>query len=116
MGTYEGLILAIGWFVLRFGLPVAITALLIWFFRKLDTRWQAEAKQHIDQSKIERIAPVVRCWLLNDCPEDKTKYCLAFQNQDVPCWQNFRAGDGSLQARCLACRVFRGTPAPAFGD
>jgi hypothetical protein len=30
----------------------------------------------------------------------------------VPCWQVFRGKDGQLQERCLACEIFRRSPAP----
>jgi len=32
---------------LRFVLPIAATLLVIWFFRKLDAKWQLEAQQQL---------------------------------------------------------------------
>ncbi|MBM3144230.1 MAG: hypothetical protein FJ010_04510 [Chloroflexi bacterium] len=115
METTQGLLLAIGWFLLRFGLPVALTGLVIWLFKRLDARWQAEAQEYRKRTGVESLAPTVRCWLLNDCPEERKQNCPAFLNQGTPCWQHFRAGDGSLRESCLGCGVFRGAPVLASG-
>jgi len=40
--TFGILILGI---LVRFMIPIGVTALLVWFFRKLDQQWQEEAKQ-----------------------------------------------------------------------
>ena len=112
METTQGLLLAIGWFLLRFGLPVLGTTLVIWLFRRLDARWQAEAREYKKHTGLESLVPVVRCWILNDCPEERRQNCPAYQNQDKPCWQHFRAVDGALKQSCLECRVFRAAPAP----
>lgn len=112
METMQGLLLAIGWFLLRFGLPVLATILVVWFFRRLDARWQAKAQEYKARSGIESLVPVVRCWLINDCPEERRQNCPAYQNQEKPCWQHFRAVDGSLKESCLGCGVFRGAPVP----
>lgn len=118
MDTTQGLLLAIGWFLLRFGLPILLTVLVIWFFRRLDARWQAEAQESKASVSLENLVPVIKCWVLNDCPEERREQCKAYQNQDVPCWQNFRAVDGALKESCLGCGVFRGAPVPisASGD
>jgi len=116
--TTQGLLLAIGWFLLRFGLPVLATALVIWFFKRLDARWQSEAQEYTERTGLESLVPAVRCWLLNDCPEERRQKCPAYQNQEKPCWQHYRLVDGSLKESCLSCRVFRGAPAsaPVAGD
>ncbi|MBC8507702.1 MAG: hypothetical protein ISR58_02055 [Anaerolineales bacterium] len=118
METMQGLLLAIGWFLLRFSLPVLGTALVILFFKRLDARWQAEVKDYKERAGLESLVPVVRCWLLNDCPEEKRQSCPSYQNQEKPCWQHFRAVDGALKESCLGCGVFRGAPAvvPISGD
>lgn len=116
MDTTQGLLLAISWFLLRFGVPVLVTALVIWLFKQLDSRWQAEAQELQERIGPETLMPAVRCWVLNDCPEDKMQNCPAYQHREKPCWQNFRAVDGSLQENCLGCGVFRGAPVPVAGD
>jgi hypothetical protein len=116
METTQGLLLAIGWFLLRFGIPVLATLLVIWAFKRLDARWQDEAKEQLERVGREILVPTVRCWVLKGCPEDKKMNCPAYQNQDIPCWQQFRADDGTLKEDCLGCGVFRGAPVPVSGD
>ena len=116
METFEGLFLTIFWFVLRFGLPVLVTVAIVWFLKKLDTRWREQAEEVRAQAVADGVIPVVKCWLLNDCPEEAKKNCLAYQNQGKPCWQHFRMTDGCLKEDCINCKVFRGAPVPVVGD
>ena len=116
METYEGLLLAIFWFVLRFGVPILITVALIWLFSKLDKRWREQAEEVRAQAVADGVIPVVKCWLLNDCPDEAKAKCLAYQNQGKPCWQHFRTKDGCLKEDCINCQVFRGAPVPIVGD
>lgn len=97
---------------LRFGLPVGLTLLVCWFFRRLDARWQEEAEAYQKRSGLQSLVPVVRCWLLNDCPKERRNSCPAYLNQGVPCWQQFRRVNGELKETCLGCRVFRAALTP----
>jgi hypothetical protein len=116
MTTLEGLFLAIGWALLRFGLPILVTVLLFHFFKRLDERWQAEAREYSQRTGVGTFVPIVRCWLFNDCPEEKRARCIAYQDQSKPCWQHFRTAEGYLKEDCLGCDVFKGVPAPVIGD
>ena len=112
----QGLLYLLGWFLLRFGLPILLTILVCWAFSHLDARWRAQAEETRKQAVASGAIPVIRCWLLNDCPEEKREKCLAYQEQSTPCWQHFRCNNGELKEKCLGCQVFRGAPAPAIGD
>jgi len=116
MESTQGFLLAVGWFVLRFGLPVLATLAVCWFFRKLDKKWQEEGEAYCQQNGMERQVPTIRCWVLNDCPEAKREKCQAYLEQGIPCWQHFRSKNGELKERCLGCGVFRGSPVPESGD
>ena len=116
METFEGLFWSIFWFVARFGVPVLITIALIWLLSKLDTRWQKQAEEVRAKAVADGIIPVVKCWLLNDCPEAEYVNCAAYKEQGKPCWQHFRAKDGCLKKECINCNVFRGATVPAVGD
>ena len=112
MEMLEAVASAVVGIILRFGLPVGLTLLVCWFFRRLDTRWQKEAETYLERSGIQSLVPVVRCWLLNDCPEERRNSCPAFINQGIPCWQQFRASNGELKEACLGCKVFTTASVP----
>jgi len=116
METWEGLLITISWFLLRFGVPILGTALIVYFFKWLDQRWQRESLDRRASMGAQAMLPIVQCWSLNNCPEGKCQGCAAFQDQSKPCWQHFRAVDGSLKEDCLGCKVFLGVSAPAIGD
>lgn len=94
--------------LVRFGLPIGITALLVYWFRQLDQRWQAAAE--LERSRVPVKNP--GCWDINNCPAELRAGCRAYANQDKPCWQVFRGTDGHLQEKCLGCKVFRRAPVP----
>ena len=116
METWEGFLLAMSWFVLRFGMPIVGTALIILFFKWLDHRWQRQSMDRRASMGAQALLPIIQCWAMNNCPAEKCQNCVAFQNQSKPCWQHFRVVDGSLKEECLSCKVFIGVPAPAIGD
>lgn len=90
---------------LRLLIPIALTALVIYFLRRLDARWQKDAS---------RQAPAVQkpeCWKIKGCPEEKRKTCKGAQSVE-PCWQAFRQQNGYLKEECLGCNVFRQAPIP----
>lgn len=96
--------------LIRFGLPILITAIVVWGLKQLDARWQAE----IDERRTLSMGGVeiehIKCWELQNCVEDQRHDCVAFQNPSIPCWQHFRNGNGELREECLECQIFRITP------
>jgi hypothetical protein len=94
--------------LLRLGIPIAITVLLLGWLHHLDKRWQKEALA----------LPVVPagkpCWEVKGCSEDKKKNCAAAARADIPCWQVFRTRDGVMKEACLGCDVFRQAPLPVI--
>ena len=97
--------------VLRIGVPVAVTAFLIWWFHQLDARWQGLAEQD-EISSGQMLVANRGCWDINKCAPENRGKCRAFAHPEMPCWQVFRSGDGALQERCLGCKVFREAPVP----
>jgi hypothetical protein len=94
-------------FLVRFGLPLALTALAIWLLRRLDAHWQAEGTQ----GALVPLGP--RCWEVHGCAPEKRAVCPAFLNSGIPCWQQFRDQQGNLRQSCLVCDFFRLVPPPA---
>ena len=96
---------------LRLGLPLGITALVVWLLRRLDARWQMEAER--ERARIPATAtPSAPCWVARNCPAGRRAICPAYLNPALPCWQLFRDQQGQLREACLGCEVFIKAPVP----
>jgi hypothetical protein len=106
MTEINALFAFVGGLFLRFGLPVLITVLAVYFLRKLDERWQKESES--------RLLPVEKpeCWKTNRCAEEVRENCPGFLSP-LPCWQARRLPNGYLRQECFTCPIFRGAPIPA---
>ena len=93
------LVILIG-LVLRLIVPLAITALIVYSLRKLDARWQAEAR---DEEKVMAIVEMP-CLKIDELSTDKTNSRISLSTQ--PCWQMHRSTNGYLNEACLDCEVF----------
>ncbi|NOR88837.1 MAG: hypothetical protein GQ524_01140 [Anaerolineales bacterium] len=98
--------------LLRIGIPVVVTAILVYALRRLDQRWQQEAEQatHSEIAQMSLFSQI-RCWKTHKCPQENHEKCPAFLKNNQPCWQVFRDGSGDLSQKCLDCPVFRSVPA-----
>lgn len=96
--------------IIRIGLPIAATALMILFLRRLDNRWKAEARANLTIPMASR-----PCWEVKKCNPENIKNCPAAAQTASPCWQFFRTEQGILKETCLGCEVFQQAPLP-IGD
>jgi hypothetical protein len=88
---------------LRLALPIAGTAVLIHFLRKLDARWQSEVEtQSLPVQKPE-------CWKIKGCTPKQQEQCMARTSASA-CWQVFRLPNGYLREGCISCKVFTDAP------
>jgi hypothetical protein len=93
--------------LLRLAIPIAATLVVIYFLRRLDMRWQAEAAlQPVNMEKAE-------CWKVKGCSPEQIKSCSAAQSP-LPCWQAKRLPNGYLNENCLSCQVFIEAPVPGL--
>jgi hypothetical protein len=102
--------------LLRIGVPVIITLSLVYFFTRLDARWQAESER-LRRAEVKRLlirAPETMCFNINNCPKMVRANCKAYATPEIPCWQVFRNQEGLLQEKCLGCRAFKEAPVPDF--
>lgn len=98
---------------LRLAIPIGLTILVVWWLRRLDTRWQAESQLgHVQVVNADELARAPRCWETRNCPPEKMADCPAHVQPHIACWQVFRRSDGSLKVECLTCMVFRRAPVP----
>ena len=105
METISSLLFLLAGLLVRLAIPIAVTAVLIYGLRKLDTRWQSEAQRPVPVEKPE-------CWKVKGCTPEEIKNCIAGQSP-LPCWQVYRLPNGYLRDECISCEVFRQAPIPA---
>ncbi len=92
--------------LLRIGIPVAVTVLVVLLLHNLDRRWQRESMA------LPTVRPQTPCWQIKNCAAERRKGCLAAVQSNIPCWQVHRASNhGLLRQECLNCDVFRMAPA-----
>jgi hypothetical protein len=108
METLMAVLAVITGFVLRLAIPIMITAIAIYFLKRLDTRWQAEAENQLPLPVVEK----PKCWEINGCSAEMRASCSGYLSEQ-PCWQAFREENGYLQDSCLGCDVFKEAPIPA---
>ena len=113
-GLREAAVIA-GMFLLRIGVPLAITLAVAYFLRRLDAKWQAEAwaqwEASQSQDEVVREAKLLRtseqpCWSLKGCDETARANCAAPKFPDLPCWLARRRSEGKLPAECYGCEQF----------
>lgn len=94
-------------FILRLAIPILGTFVLVYFLRKLDARWQAEAERApISANKPE-------CWKIKGCSAEQVENCSAAKSP-LPCWQVNRLPNGYLNEKCISCEVFTEAPVPTL--
>ena len=107
METLTSILAIVAGLLLRLALPILGTGLLIFFLRKLDAHWQAEAGH--PQVRTEKL----ECWKMKGCSDEQRKTCRAASSA-LACWQVYRMPNGYLQEKCISCDVFVNAPIPAF--
>jgi len=115
----EVLLVFLASFVIRIGLPLLITVLLVRWLGELDRRWKEEAGQFIAEETNREINENIAqelCWEVRKCAPERRERCPAYAHQETPCWQVFRTRDGQLKEICLDCEVFRHAALLAPGD
>lgn len=102
-----------GMFVLRLGVPLAITLLVGYWLHRLDARWQAEAEARWTAGQLEPEpihSPLLRrlnqpCWLIKGCDETLCSRCPAYCQPNQPCWMAKRSPTGQLPEACYSCEI-----------
>jgi hypothetical protein len=95
----------------RFAIPIVMTIVAVWVFRKLDQRWKAEAEE-LTRLQMELVmAKYTPCWEQKQCSAEKMESCPAHAQTGMPCWQVMRDKQGNLKSTCVGCGVFLNAPA-----
>lgn len=138
MNSLTEILYIVGLFALRLGVPLAITLAIAFFLRRLDARWEEEARLEQEAGKTKRkvveqekvIPPPLRsplpeplpaafdragkpCWEIKDCDPIAVEQCPAHQNPNIPCWQARREEEGKIPLECYHCELFLLTVQPS---
>ena len=105
----------LGMFVLRLGVPLAITLAIGYWLRRLDARWEAEAVarwgQQAPPASVTALKTAAQpCWEMKGCSEAKRAECPACKAWDIPCWVARLRATGRLPGECHACAQFALSP------
>jgi hypothetical protein len=107
METVISLLAIMTGLLLRLAIPILGTLILMYFLRKLDSHWQAEAESTpVATEKVE-------CWKIKGCSSEQRSQCIAAAS-NLPCWQVYRQPNGYLQEKCITCDVFTNAPIPTL--
>lgn len=112
--------------LLRLGVPLIITIGLAYALRRLDLRWQTQARESRQmQEAVVPLAPgaparaeswmlqpwpassnAKPCWMVKGCTEALRASCAATRQPSVPCWQARSRAEGRLPAECKGCELY----------
>jgi len=107
METFTAVLAVVTGIAIRLAIPIGITAIAVYFLRRLDTRWRTEAEEQLLLPVVEK----AKCWEIKGCSPEMRATCAGYQSEE-PCWQAFREENGHLQERCLGCDIFKEAPLP----
>ncbi|MCB0255383.1 MAG: hypothetical protein KDI55_16795 [Anaerolineae bacterium] len=115
-------------FVLRLGVPIFITLFIGYLLKRLDARWQAEARESrkaaeaaaakkplavpkpAGQRSIQPLyaldaSGVLPCWKVKGCTAAMQAACAASHQPNVACWQARTTAEGRLPSECKGCEL-----------
>ncbi|MBL8063995.1 MAG: hypothetical protein JNK32_13280 [Anaerolineales bacterium] len=93
--------------LIRLFVPLALTALVVFWLHKLDLRWQKEAEAERDLL----VKDETPCWKDQGLSTDEIHTRMNASGK--PCWQIHRLSNGYLREACLDCEVFLTAPVPS---
>jgi hypothetical protein len=97
--------IVLGLFMARLGVPIAVTLLVAYLFRRLDRKWEQEALQRSVGAGGSVSQPSI-CWVDKDCGPLRRADCPASKPGVTTCWQARLYVQGQLPRGCLQCQRF----------
>ncbi len=107
----QGILFFLLGLLIRIGIPVGITVLIVMWLYRLDARWQEEAEREV--AEVKEPENQIHCWEIKNCSPEKIVNCPAYIHKETPCWQVFRQKNGFLRESCIGCNVLVMAPVPA---
>jgi len=109
------ILVIIGLFLLRLGLPLAITVAVGYGLRRLDAKWQAEAlaQWQAEDPTQKEIVETLETVPIEQLCRKKKGYEELIQSLepgcallDIPCWLARLRATGRLPEECRECELF----------
>ena len=99
-------------FVLRIGVPIAVTLLVgRWLEKKLAPaeQEQTETKPRYTTRTSRSGGKIIQihCWEAKRCDTAKLAQCAAYKRPDLPCWLAIQAEGGKLREECFTCAFYK---------
>ncbi len=100
------ILIVIAMFVLRIGVPIALTiALGKWLEKKLAPR---EDKREQARSAARKGNVVqLHCWDVKRCPPAIRAQCAAYKHPELPCWLAIQTEGGKVRPECFSCAFYK---------
>lgn len=110
-GAMGGIVAVVGMFILRLGVPLAITLVVGYWLRRLDVKWEAEAIAHRKQEELPAELKALKaaeppCWEIKGCDKASRAQCPACKFWDIPCWAARLRATGRIPTDCYSCGFF----------
>ncbi len=98
-------------FVIRIGLPIAVTlAFGLWLEKRLrpqqeplPDRFRIEPAHALQASKLS--GP--HCWDVHHCDASKRALCAATRHPDLPCWLALQVEGIKVREQCFTCGFYK---------
>lgn len=99
-------------FVVRIGIPVAITLVLGWWLEKKLRPPDADQNGKIvrlDTARHAKSSKVIQlhCWNMKHCDSAKVAQCAAYKHPELPCWLALQVEGGKVREECFTCALYK---------
>ena len=107
--------MVVGLFLLRLGVPLAVTLTVGYWLRRLDNKWQAEARarwQAVDPKQKEIVETLKSLKTERFCRKEIDYDTIIRKLEsdcgllDIPCWMARLRATGRLPNECYDCELF----------
>lgn len=117
MQQLQAVLIIVGMFLVRLGIPVAVAVVVSYWLRRVDARWAAEASAYERakawQGLLLPLSPAAQkpaitppCWERRGCSSFQRAQCAAGQQPCLPCWLARLQQEGKLPKACVGCAIF----------
>ncbi len=102
----------LGMFVVRIGVPVAITLVLGWWLEKKLRPPETDQNSKIiqlDTARQAKSSKVIQlhCWDFKHCDAAHVAQCAAYKHPELPCWLAIQVEGGKVREECFTCALYK---------